>query len=107
MFNDILGITKPLSDMLQSSHIDLASVIDLVDSVEKTVTEHCCRGYFQKIWLCVLKHVENNNVDISSLQEKQKSVVPSRLEALILATLERWSMHDVTARPLIKQCSLK
>ena len=38
-------------------------------------------------------------MDISSLQEKQKSVVPSRLEeTLILATLERWSMHDVTAK---------
>ena len=107
MFNDILGITKPLSDMLQSSHIDLASAIDLVDSVEKTLTEHRSRDYFQKIWLCVLKHDEDNKVDISSLQEKQKSVVPSRLEeVLILAALGRRSMHDVTAK-LIKQCSLK
>ena len=72
MFNDILGITKPLSDMLQSSHIDLALVIDLVDSVKKTLTEHHCRDYFQKIWCCVLKHAKDNNVDISSLQKKQK-----------------------------------
>ena len=48
--------------------------------------------------LCA-KHAKDNNVDISSLQEKQKSVVPSHLEkALILATLGRRSMHDVTAK---------
>ena len=55
----------------------------------------------------MLKHVGDNNVDISSQQEKQKSVVPSCLEeALILATLEDGQCMMALLRSLIKQCSL-
>ena len=63
VLNDILGVTKSLSDTLQSKDIDLALAIELVDSVEKTVTKHHSGQYFhQKVWLCVLKDAEDNNV---------------------------------------------
>ena len=46
IFNDILGITKLLSDTLQSKELDLARAIDLVESVQKTLTERRCQEYF-------------------------------------------------------------
>lgn len=100
VFSDILGVTKSLSDTLQSKDIDLATAIDLVESVEKTLTERRTRDYFhQKIWLCALKDAEDNNVEISSTQEKRRSAVPSRLEeALILAPLGRRLQHNVAAQ---------
>ena len=87
VFNDILGITKLLSDTLQSKELDLARAIDLVDSVEKTLTERRSQEYFrQKVWLCALKDADDNNVEVSNAQEKRRSAVPTRLEeALILA----------------------
>ena len=56
--------------------------IELVDSVEKTLTEHHSGQYFhQKVWLCALKDAEDNklNVEVSSTQEKRRSAVASHL----------------------------
>ena len=50
VFEDILGITKLLSDTLQSKNLDLAKAIDLVDSVSKTLTERRSLEYFNQIW---------------------------------------------------------
>lgn len=46
VFNDILGVTNSHSDTLQSKDIDLATAIDLVDSVDKTLTECHSKKYF-------------------------------------------------------------
>ena len=44
IFSDILGITKLLSDTLQSKELGLARAIDLVKFVQKTLTEHRLPG---------------------------------------------------------------
>ena len=65
IFNDILGITKLLSDTLQSKELDLARAIDLVESVQKTLTERRCQEYFHnKIWLNAVKDAGESNVDV-------------------------------------------
>ena len=48
VFDDILGITKLLSDNLQNNELDLATAIDLVDSVQKTLTERRNQSYFDQ-----------------------------------------------------------
>lgn len=52
------GITKLLSDTLQSKELDLARAVDLGDSVQKTLTEHRSQNYFDhKIWPNAVKDV--------------------------------------------------
>ena len=68
VFSDIVGVTKSTLT-LQGKDIDLATEIDQVESVEKTLTERRSRDYFhQKI--CALKDAGDNNVKVSSTQEK-------------------------------------
>ena len=83
----IQGITKLLSDTLQSKELDLARAIDLVEN------ERRCQEYFHdKIRLNPVKDAGVNNVDVDSTQRKRQSATPSRLEeALVLAPLDRRS----------------
>ena len=88
---DILGITKILSDTLQGKELDLARAMELVNSVQETLTERRSQAYFdQSIWLRATEHATSSNVEIVSDQHsKRKSSVPTRLQdALILAPLE-------------------
>ena len=78
IFNDILGITKLLSETLQSKELDLARAIDLVESVQKILTERLCQEYFHnKIWLNTVKDAGESNVDVDSTQRKRQSETPS------------------------------
>ena len=100
VFDDILGVTKLLSDTLQSKELDLASAIDLVDSVKKTLTERRSQKHFdQKIWLNAVKDATDNNVIMHCTREQRRSAVPSRLEeAVILAPLGKRSHNEVSVQ---------
>ena len=51
IFEEVLGLTKPLSDHLQSKDLDLSCAIDLVESVKKTFTEYRSDSHFSShIW---------------------------------------------------------
>ena len=51
IFDDVLGITKILSDTLQGKELDLARAMELVKSVQATLTERRNQAYFdQNIW---------------------------------------------------------
>ena len=84
-----------LSDTLQSKELDLARAIDLVESVQKTLTECRCQEYFHnKIWLNAVKDASESNVDVDSTQRRHQSATPSCLEeALVLVPLGRRT-HD-------------
>ena len=45
VFDDILGITKILSDTLQDKELDLARAMELVNSVQETLTEQRSQAY--------------------------------------------------------------
>ena len=94
IFEDILGITKILSDTLQGKELDLARAMELVNSVQETLTERRSQAYFdQSIWPRATEHATSSNIDIVSDQHgKRKSSVPTRLQvALILAPLGKRS----------------
>ena len=46
IFDDVLGLTKPLSDMLQTKHLDLATAMELVDATSQTISEKRSSEYF-------------------------------------------------------------
>ena len=88
VFNHILGITKILSDTLQSKELDLAMAVDLVALMQKCLSDSRTSEYFhEKIWLNVEKTTHSYDIHISST-EKRIGRIPSHLqEALILDSI--------------------
>lgn len=72
IFEDILGITKILSDTLQGKELDLARAMELVNSVQEILTERRSQAYFdQSIWLRATEHATSSNVEIVSDQHSK------------------------------------
>ena len=70
---------KLLSGNLQSDELGLARAVDLVEPVQKTLTEGRSQSYLdQKIWPNAVKDANNNNVEGHSMREQQRSAVSSR-----------------------------
>ena len=60
MFEEILGLTKPLSNHLQSKELDLSCAIDLVESIKKTFAEYRSDSHFSShIWNRVTEVAHN------------------------------------------------
>lgn len=66
VFHCVLGLTKPLSDTLQTKQLNLATVIDLVEATCKTLSDECCEKFFEdNIWKCSLTLARNMNIDVA------------------------------------------
>ena len=67
IFEEILGLTKPLSDHLQSQNLDLSHAMDLVESVQKTLTKNRSDGHFSShIWKRVTDQTDERGINVSS-----------------------------------------
>lgn len=53
-FRRILGDTKFLSDMLQSSSVDLARAIDLIEELRDSIVKYRDESSFDQLWTEVL-----------------------------------------------------
>lgn len=82
VFYCVLGVTKPLSDTLQTKQLNLATAIDLVDSTCKTLSDRRSEKYFEgNIWKESLIVAQNMNIDISSpCARKRQSRLPKALQ---------------------------
>ena len=70
---------KLLSGNLQSDELGLARAVDLVDPVQKTLTEGRSQSYLdQKLCPNAVKDANNNDVEGHSMREQQRSAVSSR-----------------------------
>ena len=49
-FCKVLGDAKCLSDMLQSSSLDLARAVDLVGALTDTLQDYRSEGYYGELW---------------------------------------------------------
>ena len=65
IFEEILGLTKPLSDHLQSKELDLSCAIDLVESVKKTFAEYRSDSHFSShIWNRVTELAHTRDIEM-------------------------------------------
>lgn len=58
-FCKVLGDAKCLSDILQSSSLDLARAVDLVGALTDTLQNYRSEGFFGKLWKEVEEIVEH------------------------------------------------
>lgn len=63
VFEDILGLTKPLSDFLQTKQLDLASAMDFIDTTSKAPSQGRSSEYFgDRIWKSVTEMAQRNKI---------------------------------------------
>ena len=88
VFDCVLGLTKPLSDTLQTKQLNLATAIDLVDATCKTLSDKRCEKFFEdNIWKCCLTLARNMNIDVAMpCARKRQSRLSSRLQDSIIMT---------------------
>ena len=79
VFEELLGLTKPLSDHLQATEISLCHAIDLVQAVVKTLESNRSDIHFSdSIWKKALVLASERNIELDSAIHRQ-SRQPSRL----------------------------
>ena len=86
-FEEILGITKPLSDHLQSKELDLSCAIDLVELIKKTFTDYRSDSHFSNhIWNRVTELVQKRDIEMHT-HERRTSRLPARLtDGIVLSS---------------------
>lgn len=91
----IFADTKRLSDMLQSSSVDLSKAVDLVKALAQTLKEYRNESSFDDLWNEVLNIAQQCNIVVEQIPKRQQSL-SSHLEGhCVLTTIgERRSQPD-------------
>ena len=85
IFQDILGVTKPLSDMLQAKDLDLASAMELVDAVIEVLNSRRNEAYFKDVvWQKVLEMAEHSGIEVTQPETRRSTRVPRRLDDAVV-----------------------
>lgn len=79
IFKKLLGDAKLLSDMLQSSSLDLAKAVDLVEALISTSESYRSEQVFGDLWDTVLELAKQCNVSIDTAP-KPKRTLSSKLQ---------------------------
>ena len=80
-FDSILGLTKPLSDMLQVKHLNLSTALELVDSITQVMKSRRSDSYFKEnIWRYAQKMAEHATVEITAPNVGRKSKLPAKFQ---------------------------
>ena len=80
-FDSILGLTKPLSDVFQSKHLNLAAALEMVDSVTEIMVERRSDAYFEShIWRPAKEIAEHTAIAIAPPTSSRRTTLPSRLQ---------------------------
>lgn len=69
-FRRILGDTKFLSDMLQSSSLDLARVVDLIEALQDTFVHYRDEAFFGELWTHVLDIAHQCNISTDRVSKR-------------------------------------
>ena len=87
-FNCVLGLTKPLSDTLQSQQLNLATAIDIVDSTCMTLNDTRSEKYFEEnLWRECLTLAQDLNIDVAPpCAGKRRSRPLQRLQDSVIMT---------------------
>ncbi|KAK0142189.1 Zinc finger MYM-type protein 1 [Merluccius polli] len=79
IFKKLLGDAKLLSDMLQSSSLDLAKAVDLVEALISTFESYRSEQVFDDLWDTVLELAKQCDVSIDTAP-KRKRTLSSKLK---------------------------
>ncbi|KAF3840229.1 hypothetical protein F7725_018946 [Dissostichus mawsoni] len=95
VFRKVLGDTKLLSDMLQSSKIDLCKAIDLIETLRQTLEEYRNEGEsFNELWNTVIETCDNCNIS-KVIKQKRATQTASRLDdGVVTSTLGQRTQVD-------------
>lgn len=63
----MLGDAKCLSDMLQSSTLDLARAVDLVGALTDTFQDYRTENYFDELWKEVKEVAEQCKIGVQTI----------------------------------------
>ena len=65
VFDDVLGVTKPLSDLLQAEQLELSSAMDLMSSTHLTISQRRTDEYFlDKIWKISTDEAQQSGISV-------------------------------------------
>ena len=67
----MLGDAKSLSEMLQSSSLDLARAVDLVGALTDTLQDYRSEVYFGELWKEVEKIAEHSKISVHTVCKRQ------------------------------------
>ncbi len=83
----MLGDAKYLSDMLQSSSLDLARVEDLVGALTDTLQNYRSERLFGELWKEVEEIVEHCKISVQTVCKRQPKTSLRRHDSLIMSTV--------------------
>ena len=107
IFEEILGLTKPLSDHLQSKELDLSHAMDLVESVQETLKQYRSDSHFSSyIWKRATDLSQERGIDVSSPESRRRaSQLPQRLRdgTVLSPTGSRSSINDESSESVYRR----
>ncbi|KAK0147428.1 Zinc finger MYM-type protein 1 [Merluccius polli] len=88
IFKKLLGDAKLLSDMLQSSSLDLAKAVDLVEALISTFESYRSEQVFDDLWDTVLELAKQCDVSIDTAPKRKRTLQSSKLKGYhVLSTV--------------------
>lgn len=93
-FRRILGDTRFLSDMLQSSLLDLARAVDLSEALQDTFVHYRDEASFGELWTEVLDIAQQCNISTERVSKRQPKTISALHGAIVTSTIgQRNSDH--------------
>nr|XP_023849718.1 zinc finger MYM-type protein 1-like [Salvelinus alpinus]XP_023849719.1 zinc finger MYM-type protein 1-like [Salvelinus alpinus] len=86
-FCKVLGDAKCLSDMLQSSSLDLARAVDLVGALTDTLQDYRSEGYFGELWKEVEEIAEHCKIGVQTVCKRQPKTSLRFHDSLMMSTV--------------------
>lgn len=86
-FCTVLGDAKCLSDMLQSSTLNLAMAMDLVVSLKDTLQDYRNDDYFSKLWKEVEELAQQCKIGVQAHNKRQRKISSRFLDSLMMSTV--------------------
>ncbi|XP_053286397.1 zinc finger MYM-type protein 1 isoform X2 [Pleuronectes platessa] len=86
VFRKILGESKFLSDMLQSTKIDLTKAVELAETLQQTLREYRSEPSFETVWGEVLDICQSNSIPTSQPTCKRARQVARTLQSSVVTS---------------------
>ncbi|KAJ3582868.1 hypothetical protein NHX12_000159, partial [Muraenolepis orangiensis] len=86
-FRKILGDTKLLSDLLQSSSLDLARAVDLIEALQDTLVHYRDESSFGELWTEVLDIAQQCNISTERVSIRQPKTSSALHGSVVTSTI--------------------